>query len=305
MIATYPKGSLRDATWVDLLDPTPEEVERTREATGLGVPTKEEVSEIESSSRLAFEDGAYYVSTPLAARLADGALEMTQVGFVLSARVLVTVRFVSVAAFDDARAACEKGQELTAESAFLHLLETFVDRAADGLEHAGLECEGLSRGVFRPREAKDQALRGALQQVGTIATRSSHIRDELLGVGRIAAFVMESGIAGAPSVNAARMKAIRTDIASLTDYETRLSGNVQLLLDATLGFVNIEQNEIVKTLTIASVVGIPPVLVAGIYGMNFRVMPELTWTLGYPMAIVLIVVSAVIPLVWFKRRGWM
>jgi magnesium transporter len=116
---------------------------------------------------------------------------------------------------------------------------------------------------------------------------------------------MESGIEGAPSVSAARMKAIRADVASLTDYQAHLAGKVQFLLDATLGFINIEQNEIVKTLTIASVVGIPPVLVAGIYGMNFRVMPELTWSWGYPMALALIVVSAAIPLVWFKRRGWM
>jgi magnesium transporter len=141
--------------------------------------------------------------------------------------------------------------------------------------------------------------------VGGVAEHSSRIRDALLGVGRIAAFVMESGFEGAPSVNAARMKAIRADIASLTDYQAHLSGKVQFLLDATLGFINIEQNEIVKTLTIASVVGIPPVLVAGIYGMNFRVMPELTWSFGYPMAIGLVVVSGVIPLIWFKRRGWM
>jgi magnesium transporter len=141
--------------------------------------------------------------------------------------------------------------------------------------------------------------------VGSVAERASRIRDSLLGLGRIAAFVMESRIEGAPSVSAARIKAIRADVASLTDYEAHLAGKVQFLLDATLGFINIEQNEIVKTLTIASVVGIPPVLVAGIYGMNFRVMPELGWSFGYPMAIGLIVVSTLIPLAWFKRRGWM
>jgi magnesium transporter len=106
-------------------------------------------------------------------------------------------------------------------------------------------------------------------------------------------------------VNATRLKAIRADIASLTDYEAHLAGKVQFLLDATLGFINIEQNEIVKTLTIASVVGIPPVLIAGIYGMNFRLMPELRWVLGYPMALALIAVSGLLPLWWFKRRGWM
>jgi magnesium transporter len=117
--------------------------------------------------------------------------------------------------------------------------------------------------------------------------------------------VTESGIEGAPPVNAARMKSIRADVTSLTDYQSHLEGKVQFLLDATLGFISIEQNDIVKTLTIASVVGVPPVLIAGIYGMNFRVMPELHWTLGYPFAIALIVLSGLVPLWWFKRRGWM
>jgi magnesium transporter len=138
-----------------------------------------------------------------------------------------------------------------------------------------------------------------------VADHTSRIRDTLLGLGRMAAYVMESSYEGEPKVSDARLKVVRADVASLADYSEHLSGKVQFLLDATLGFINIEQNEIVKTLTIASVVGIPPVLVAGIYGMNFRVMPELTWSLGYPMALALIAVSAIVPLLWFKRRRWM
>jgi len=126
----------------------------------------------------------------------------------------------------------------------------------------------------------------------------------LLGVERICAFVTESELDAAPPVDAGRMRAVRSDIASLTAYESRVSANVQFVLDATLGFINIEQNEIVKTLTIASVVGIPPVVIAGIYGMNFRYMPELSWYLGYPLALGLIVISALVPWLWFKKRGW-
>ncbi len=305
MIETYPEGPLGEVAWIDLRDPTPEESRRVREATGLSVPSKEEISEIESSSRLAFEDGAYYLSTPLVAHGPEGDLALTPVGFVLSRRVLVSVRFEDVAAFDGARQTCVKAGVATAEEAFLHILETVVDRAADGLEHAGNECDALSRASFRASLTRGHGSRSALQKVGWIANKTSHIRDELLGVGRIAGYVLESGIAGAPAVNAARMKAVRADIASLTEYENRLSATVQFVLDATLGFINIEQNEIVKTLTIASVVGIPPVLVAGIYGMNFKVMPELEWPLGYPWALGLIVLSAAIPLAWFKKRGWM
>jgi magnesium transporter len=306
MISLHPSEDLGAATWIDLLAPTAEEVERVRQATGLRVPTESDISEIESSSRLMFENGAYYVSTPLVAPRGEDELMLSPVGFVLSSRVLITVRFAPIPSFDAAHDAFGAQSRRTAEEALLRIFEVVVDRSADKLERAGGQCDDLSLGAFRSRgrDAGSGDLRAALGRVGTVADRMSHIRDALLGIGRIVAF-LESGIEGAPPVSAARMKAIRADVTSLTDYEAHLSAKVQFLLDATLGFINIEQNEIVKTLTIASVVGIPPVLVVGIYGMNFRVMPELSWSLGYPMAVVLVVVSALIPVVWFKRRGWM
>jgi len=297
------------ATWIDLLAPTPEEVERVRQATGLRVPGESEIGEIESSSRLAFESGAYYLSTPLVMHKDDGDLEVTAVGFVFSPRVLVTVRFAGLPSFDAAHEAV-RAQPATqdkagAEGAFLRILEVVVDRAADGLERAGSDCDKLAHAAFRPRDLAGATLRATLSRVGSVANVTSHLRDALLGVGRIVAFVTDAGFEGAPRPNESRLKAIRADIASLTDYEAHLSSKVQFLLDATLGFINVEQNDIVRTLTIASVAGIPPVLVVGIYGMNFHVMPELNWPLGYPMAIALVVVSTAIPLVWFKRRGWM
>ncbi len=307
MILTHPHDDLANAVWVDLCDPTPEEITRVREATGLRVPRKDEISEIESSSRLAFADGAYYVSTPLVAQQEDGELTLSSVGFVLSARRLLTVRFGRLRSFDAAHESCGAQAVRTAEEAFLRIFEIVIDRSADKLEQAGAECDDLSRTTFRgstdSRPARD--LQAVLRRIGIVADRASRIRDALLGLGRIAAFVTESVLPGAPVVSAARMKAIRSDIASLTEYEAQLASKVQFVLDATLGFINVEQNEIVKTLTIASVVGIPPVLVAGIYGMNFHAMPELAWPLGYPMALGLIVVTALLPLWWFKRRGWM
>ena len=301
------------AVWIDLLQPTAEEIARVSAATGLRVPTESQVSEIESSSRLAFEGGAFYLSAPLVAVDADGEHELTPVGFVLSSRVLLTIHFVPLAAFDAYREESAAQPPQNAEEALLRIFELIVDRAADNLERAGAACDELSRAAFRggrgrrPRATAKIAtkLSAALRRIGATAEQMSRMRDELLGLGRIGAYLEESGIAGAPQVNATRLKGIRADIASLTDYEAHLSGKLQFLLDATLGFINIEQNEIVKTLTIASVVGIPPVLVAGIYGMNFRVMPELRWALGYPMALALIVVSGLVPLWWFKRRGWM
>ena len=324
MIATHPPGdgALAGASpvWIDLLQPTAEEIARVTAATGLRVPTEGQVSEIESSSRLAFDGGAFYLSAPLMTVDADGEHELTPVGFVLSARVLLTIHFVPLAAFDAYRDEAASQPPQKADEALLRIFELIVDRAADNLERAGAGCDELSRAAFRGGRGRGKGatkgraqgtnkiaskLSAALRRIGATAEQVSRMRDQLLGLGRIGAYLEESGIAGAPPVNVTRLKGIRADIASLTDYEAHLSGKLQFLLDATLGFISIEQNEIVKTLTIASVVGIPPVLVAGIYGMNFRVMPELRWALGYPMALGLILVSGLVPLWFFKRRGWM
>jgi magnesium transporter len=306
MLRAHPDRDLGNATWIDLCEPTGEELERVRVATGLRIPDQHQISEIESSSRLGFEKGAYYVTTPLVAHVDGGQFFLTPVGFVLSSRVLLTVRFAPLPSFDAAHAAFD-AQPATAEETFLRIVEILVDRSADKLERAGAECDELSRSAFGDgsRRRLSRELRATLSRIGHVADSTSRVRDALLGLGRVVAFLSESAPPGAPSVNPARMKAIRADIASLTDYEAHLSGKVQFLLDATLGFINIEQNDIVKTLTIASVVGIPPVLLAGIYGMNFHFMPELGWTFGYPLAVAFIVASALAPLVWFKRRNWM
>jgi magnesium transporter len=318
MIATRPPGvgAVASAVWIDLLQPTAEEIAQVSAATGLRVPTESQISEIESSSRLAFEDGAFYLSAPLVAVDADGEHQLTPVGFVLSSRVLLTIHFVPLAGFDAYRDEAVARPPESAAEALLRIFELIVDRAADNLERAGAACDELSRAAFGGGRGRAKAaakgtikvagkLSATLRRIGATAERVSRIRDELLGLRRIGDYLEESGIAGAPRVNAMRLKGIEADIASLTDYEAHLWVKLQFLLDATLGFINIEQNEIVKTLTIASVVGIPPVLVAGIYGMNFRVMPELRWTLGYPMALALIIVTGLLPLWWFKRRGWM
>jgi magnesium transporter len=150
-----------------------------------------------------------------------------------------------------------------------------------------------------------EALHAALRKLGRLGDRVSQLRDTLLGLGRIAAFVCETGDTVLRHELLPRMKAIRADIVSLNDYQQHLSNKVQFLLDATLGFISIEQNDVVKTLTIVSVVGVPPVVVAGIYGMNFEFMPELHWHLGYPFALASMLVTGLLPLIWFKWRGWM
>ncbi|MEO6341253.1 MAG: CorA family divalent cation transporter, partial [Caulobacteraceae bacterium] len=150
------------------------------------------------------------------------------------------------------------------------------------------------------------ALRQTLAALGASGDRLSMTRDALLGVARIAPFVMERGHACiCEADHQTRLKAVRMDVASLADYETHLSDKTQFLLDAVLGLINVAQNDIFKVLTIVSVVGIPPTFIASMYGMNFHRMPELEWAWGYPYALGLIVVSTLLPLAWFKWRKWM
>ena len=300
-----------NAVWVDLLNPTDAERSLAERATGLRVPAMAELSEIETSSRLSNDDGVLYLSAPMHYVDKEGASHTAPLGFVLSEKYLMTVRFADAPVFDQyAHRLHHHGKMPCSVAAFLGLLEAIVDRLADILEHMAAELDAISRRVFRPepKQAKlartDVQLRATLRSIGRTGERLSNLRDSLLGVQRIVLYTAETASSFIPSEQRPRLKTLRQDIVSLTDYDTQLSNKVQFLLDATLGFINIEQNNGIKVLTVVSVVGVPPTLVASIYGMNFKWIPELQWEYGYFYGLIVIVASAVVPLVWFKRRGW-
>jgi magnesium transporter len=300
------------ATWIDLVDPAPDEADLVERTTGLHVPTFAELSEIESSSRLFQRNGALYMSAP-AVQGAEGEARTTPLGFVLSPERLLTVRFARMGAFEVAADRCrqEEEGERSSMDLFLSLFEALVDRLADLLERTGDQLDQVSHLIFhhdsraerRPKRA-DAELRVVLRSVGRAGELVSRIRDTLLGVGRMVPYVTtNAGWIG--EGDRPRLKTLRADISSLTDYDAHLTNKVQFLLDATLGFISIEQANIIKVLTLVSVVGVPPTFIASMYGMNFKSMPELDWAWGYPYALALIVVSAILPLLWFRGRGWL
>jgi|SRR5579859_2430853 len=299
--------------WVDLLNSTAAEVAFIERATGLHVPSLLELNEIESSSRLRLQDGALYLSTPIVFHADPDQPFTTSVGFVLRRDLLITVRFVELKSFSAFAESIEKPGALrgSAAGAFVGLLETIVDRMADGLESVGAELDTVSKRIFRenvtprPPARADADLRATLRKVGHIGDLTSKIRDSLLGLGRMAPYVTTHGADWLPPEVRPDLETVRQDILSLTEYDAQLTNNVQLLLDATLGLINVEQNNIIKVLTIVSVVGVPPTLIASMYGMNFRHMPELDWAWGYPYGLALIAASAILPLAWFKLRGWL
>jgi magnesium transporter len=305
-----------EVAWIDLLKATPEEVAFVERTTGLHVPSMPDLSEIESSSRLRNQNGAIYLSAPLVYQAISDAPLTTPVGFVLTRERLITVRFEELAsftAFANTDLAAES-DPLTSSAVFAGLMDEFADRLADILETIATELDELSHRLFRnpvtepagrrPPARESADLRIILRRVGHSGDLASKIRDSLHGIGRIVPYVSTLAADWLPPEVKPRLETVRQDVMSLNDYDGHISNKVQLLLDATLGLINVEQNNIIKVLTIVSVVGIPPTLVASMYGMNFKDMPELSWAWGYPYGLAVIALSAVLPLVWFKIRGW-
>ncbi|MFT4119557.1 magnesium transporter CorA family protein [Bradyrhizobium sp.] len=301
-----------EVIWADLLNATDEEKQFVERLLRIRIPSEQSLSEIEASSRLIRDHGTLYLSSPAVRLNEDKEAEITPVGFVIGPHVLVTVRFAALPIFDEVSKRVGSDDSLeNGMCVFTSLLEAMIDRGADVLEHLGARVDELSRGVFkgglvrtkRPVRSS-RRMREALENIGELADRLAKARDVLLGVGRIASYAGDVGNEWITAGSKKRLEAVTKDVASLSDYETRLTDKVQLLLDAVLGFINIQQNELFKILTIVSVVGVPPTILVGIWGMNFKKMPELDWTFGYPLAWLAIIASGLLPLIWFKRRGW-
>ena len=304
-----PQGTV----WIDLLNPTEAEARLVQDHVGFAMPDRESLSAIEQSSRLSFDDGVLRLSAPVMAKAGTDHPELSHIGLILTPKLLITVRFDDLKMFEETVArTCSPGKATSSTLVFTALMEAFADRSADLLELARKRLDELSHAVFRtgaanPRKAMQAAgvMRRKMMTIGRINERLSLMRESMLAFDRMIPFTLDSGKDWFEPVLAQRLQGVRKDLDSLTLFEEHLANKVQFLLDAVLGFINIEQNDIFKVLTIASVVGIFPTLVVGWYGMNFHGMPELNWAWGYPYGIAAIVFSTIVPLAWFKWRGWM
>ena len=281
---------------------------------GLDIPPRDELEEIEFSSRLQYEDDVFTISVPVTPhkKPGNGEDETSPLGFVLTKDLLVTVRFTHLHTMDAIVKRVERRPRAAAD-VFMVIIEAMIDYGADRLEELRAEALQISQRIFH-KEMQDmqrsnvsqvnRMLRDILVEIGDMGERLSHIRDTLLVLQRAVPFIIEHGDGWLEASVKARLKVASGDVQSLNEYEVHLTDKLQFLLDADLGFIATEQNDLFKVMTIWSVVGIPPVICAGIWGMNFHFMPELTWHLGYPLALVTILLSGVIPLMWFKWRGW-
>lgn len=301
-----------DALWIDLISPELDEEKLVEDALGIDVPTREEMREIEASNRLYEDHDALYMTITIVTKLDTDLPVNSQITFILAGKRLVTNRYADPLPFQRFIAYAEKHPAMCTSGAALlsGLIEAIVNRMADVLERVGTDLDQLSEEVFaenRPHSAKRRTRdsRAILARVGQNGDLTSKARESLVSLARLLAFVQQAPDAVAPVDTRPRFRTLNRDVQSLSDHANFLGTKTTFLLEATLGMLNIEQNNIIKIFSVAAVVFLPPTLIASIYGMNFNVMPELEWLLGYPFAIGLMVVSAILPYAYFKRRGWL
>lgn len=298
-----------DVVWYDMLEPTRDDDRMVERSLGVEIPTRDEQSDIEPSEILYVENAASYMTAHLVAKADTGRAKMAPVTFILTKRALVTVRYDDPRPFSMyvARSGKIEGGASTPEAVLAGLVETIIDRLADILQTVDATIDKVSSDVFEADTQRDTGRQSLiLRSIGLQGDLLSKVRESLLSIERMILFMQSSNQADQRSAELrARARAIYRDIQTLEEHATFASSKIQFMLDATLGLVNLEQNNIIKLFSVMAVIFMPPTMVASIYGMNFKAMPELEWAYGYPMALGLMLLSGVLPFLFFKWMKWL
>jgi magnesium transporter len=301
-----------NSVWIDLVKPTAAEDKAVERLAGIAVPTREDMQEIEISSRLYIENGARYMTATLMCQSDTEAPKTTAVTFIISGHRLVTVRYDDPKPFVlvENKLARSCSANITGEMVLMELLDAVIDRCADILERIGADVDQVSHDIFEPegaaRTGHAKRYSDILIAIGRKGDLTSKVRESLVSIGRLVTFLSAAteGVKWTKDMRE-QLKTMQRDVASLTDHASYLSNKITFVLDAMLGVVNLEQNNIIKLFSVMAVVLMPPTLIASIYGMNFKVMPELEWQHGYPFAVVMMVLAAVAPYMYFRWKKWL
>ncbi len=299
--------------WIDLLTPDAAELRFAEELCAIEMPTKDEMREIEATSRLYCEDGGRFMTTTVLSRVETDEPMIAEITFILKGRMLVTVRHTDSYSFRVFATQLLRTQSTNRDLVFIGLLETLVDRQADVLERFGTDLDALSKKVFgthhnrRSKEADPDTddLRDALEELGRVGDLITRQRDALVNLLRLITYAgNEDSCMDSHDSLYVPLRPVSRDVNSLSEYASFLSNKINFMLDAVLGLINIEQNDIVKVFTIMSVVFLPPTLIASIFGMNFKNMPFLDSPWGFWISLALMVLVGLVPLIIFKLKRY-
>lgn len=303
-------GLTGNCVWIDLLQPTPEEDKFVEEALQIDVPTRAEMREIEPSNRFYQERGAYFMTASIVYNVEAPIPQATPVTFILAGDRLVTVRYAEPKAFPLYLQRVEKGDApcTTGASIMVGLIDAIVHRMADLIERIQDEADRLAQSVFDLRggqQTRDRRLDVMLKRIGKAGDITARAEDSATSLSRLLHYLVQATKdRGDDPRTRQRIKGSQRDINSMMEHTKFLSQRISFILDATLGMINIEQNQIIKLFSVMAVVLLPPTLVASVYGMNFKHMPELDWVMGYPLALGLMALAAIGPVIYFRRKGW-
>jgi magnesium transporter len=304
-----PPQSLDDLIWVDMLFPSKEEERDVENLLSIETPTPEEMLEIEVSSRLYVENGAIFTTATLVTHFEKDSPESNSVTFIFKDKTLITLRYAEPKAFSLFLNRCTRNSEplKSGVDIFVGLTEAIIDRLSDALEMIGRELDATSTKVFQKNTgpaASSSNLQDLLKKIGRNGDLNGKLRESLLSLSRLIGYLLLMGGKNKQE-HIEDLETYAKDITALNEYTNYVSSRINLLLDATLGMINIEQNAIIKIFSVAAVVFLPPTLIASIYGMNFKNMPELDWFFGYPFAIFLMILFAILPYLFFKKKRWL
>jgi len=297
-----------DAIWIDLMDPTVEENRKVEDFIGGPVPTKSDPDYSEPLEAHYASNGAHYMHASVLSE-PEETPDITGVTFVMTPAVLVTVHYHPAGSFDVfGQKLCKSPpQELLPDAVAVGLTNTVLNRSAGALSKAGNNLEEIASVVFRAKEAKDDRNRvysNTLDALGREDERISNLRESMVTIERLLLFLLAEGRPSNAAVRDATEAALR-DLKSLEEDASFKAQKIHFILDVTLGLINLAQNDVIKLFSVLAVIFMPPTVIASIYGMNFKVMPELEWYWGYPLAIILMVCAAIGPYLFFRWKKWL
>lgn len=299
------------AVWVDLLEPTIAEEKAVEAQFGIEIPTREEMKEIEASNRLYEENGALYMTITVAAKVDTDQPISSVVTFILNGGKLVTNRYLDIKPFkhfvnyaQTHPAACQNGISVLAG-----IVEAITERIADILERVGGDLDALSANIFARNGSStptSRDLRSMIERIGFSGDLNSKARESLVSLGRLLMFLQQANVPELSQEQRNRFRSISRDVMSMSDHASFLGSKISFLLEATLGLINVEQNNIIKIFSVAAVLFLPPTLIASIYGMNFHLLPMIPGDYGnFFFSIGLMIGSMGITYALFKKKGWL